>query len=357
MRIRYSSIFRFIAISFFVLIVSGAQSLFSSTASLDAQSITQLANEGDFEGGSYAMMSLIYYMLPQYAIFLLVIFLGSLFLFYSTRHLTTNIHAAIIAFLCLAPSILAVATFQKDLLLVPFIVFAALSIEKIPVKLLSYAALSIVYISYALLFRNYFAVILASFFIFTFYGKSSSAVRFMLVAALVLVLILSPEEIFQKLQGSRDFVNMHRVNQPGAEGYRTAFVNLMPIRDSYSFVANYIYAFLRLNLPFIFYPGSKELFLGFNVAAYFYFSIWGVMKGGRASKMAGTLILAHIAVLNLFEPDLGSYIRHLSTTLPFLAIPAREFFEVHGYSIRFRAPDPRRASGQLPRQAIMHTPD
>lgn len=325
MKVRRTTLFRFLALAVFMFLVN-RQSLFTGSGANDSAAVARLAAEGRFDEGSYGMTAFVYAMIPGSFRPILVYLIGSWFIFYSLRRLHTNVHGAAMLFLGLAPSILTVATFQKDLLLVPFLIAAAWSIERFPKGIALIGAVGGIYVLYGYLFRDYYYLILFFFLSILAVRKLALEWKFLLFLGLVLILMVTPVSVLQTLQGPRDTVNYYRLNDPNFVGARTAFFNLLPIDGAWSFTVNYVYALIRLNLAFFLDPGPKELFLELNILAYFFAIITGLRGSSRIARNAASLLLAHLIVLTFFEPDLGSYIRHLASTLPIAAIPIGEYF-------------------------------
>lgn len=325
MKIGQTTLLRIVAVMIFFTLAE-LQSLFSSTGGNDAATVARLAAEERFEEGGYGSTAFVFGLVPEALQGALIFVIGSWFILYSLRRLQTNLHALLMLFLVLAPSILTVATFQKDLLTVPFLIAVAWSLERFPKGAALIGSVGLVYALYGYLFRDYFYLILFFFLFILAVRKLALQWKIVLFLGLVLVLTLTPVSMLQSLQGHRDIVNYYRLNDPNFVGARTAFANLMPIDGAWSFTVNYIYAMIRLNLAFFLDPGPKELFLGMNVLGYLLAIVFGFRHGSRFAQNAASLLLAHLIVLHLFEPDLGSYMRHLSITLPIAAIPVGEYF-------------------------------
>jgi hypothetical protein len=119
-------------------------------------------------------------------------------------------------------------------------------------------------------------------------------------------------------------------------GARTGFYNFTEPVSFAAFIADYVYAILKLNLPVLFYPGLKEfvmlVFVWIAVGA-----VWG-KKAGSTNINAATLnvfaclVIGHMAVSMLFEPDLGSYTRHLASVALFCAWQLRDVGARSGHS-------------------------
>lgn len=335
MIIRQTTILRLVALAnFFALTMF--QGAFSATGGNDADTVARIAAEGAEKVGSFGMTALVYAIFPNSLIQIVVLLVGGLFILFCTRRLQSNTHGLVLIFLTLAPSMLTVATFQKDLLLVPFVIAAALCIQHFRKSTSVVVSIMVIYGLYGVLFRDYYFLIIFFFAFILAFRKFNLQWRLILLLSLALIMMMTPTSVFETLQGPRDFVNYHRLRDPNFIGARTAFANLMPIEGAGSFTLNYIYALIRLNLAAFLTPGPRELFLGLNVYFYFFAIVTAFRHGNHVSRNAASLLLAHLIVLTFFEPDLGSYIRHLSTTLPFAAIPLIEFFSRRKLHLVFR---------------------
>ena len=337
MRIKQIYVLRVMSLLVFFVIAAGGALLFSSTAADDAATVARLAEEGTFKADSYGMMARVYALVPPSLSQIVIYIIGSWFIIFCTRKLVTNVHGYLMLLLILAPSILTVSFFQKDLILVPFVIFATLCIDKISKKLYCVSCVVVIYAIYAYLFRDYYYLIIFFFVSIIVFKDSGIFVKLILVSSIFVAITLTPVNVFQALQGSRDVINFNRLHDPGAVGTRSAFMNLLSIDGPVSFLVNYVYAFLRLNFAAIINPGPREFFLQINVMIYFFAMFRGFKQDSESSKIAASLLLAHIIVLTFFEPDLGSYLRHLASTLPIATIPIIFYFSENRWRLkRFR---------------------
>ncbi|WP_343505065.1 hypothetical protein [Alloyangia pacifica] len=315
-----------ILLAFSVLSLSGG-------ASPDSERIAELAESGIERGGSYGLTAQIHAMIPGSILPLVVYIVGFFFMLLCVRNIRTPLHACVMLLLIVPPSTLAIDNFQKDLLLAPFVTFAALMLGRETRPVLAVLWILLAYSLYAAFFRSYYFIIAGFFVYFYFFRQSSNFVRFLIVASLPLILMLTPVEFLVALQEPRDTVNTIRFLRGGSEISRTMFWNPVEIEGPFSFLVNYVYAALRLNLSVLFTLGLKELFLAANVAIYFFCALWTYRHGRELEKIACDLFVGHVVVLMMFEPDLGSYARHLSCTLPFAAITICAYFEAHPWRI------------------------
>ena len=133
----------------------------------------------------------------------------------------------------------------------------------------------------------------------------------------IAVLLLLPADVFQALQGPRDAVNIGRLYDAEAV-VRTSFLNPFPPTDALAFVANYAYALTRLNVPILFSPAPQELALTLYMLLCGWLLVAALRADSSPARILSALFIAHAAFLPFFEPDLGSYFRHVSVVAPYL---------------------------------------
>lgn len=165
----------------------------------------------------------------------------------------------------------------------------------------------IVYIAYAYNFRTYyFLIVLVFFYLYivqTFTKISLGKSLFILF----LMFGFLPNEFYLLSQGQRDSANVF-AEMVGSDN-RTAFNNLFPLGGFLNFWGNYIWAALHTFFPILFFRSINEfILLAFNF--YCYLCVFKSSKDAESSKILRLLFVSHIAVLILFEPDIGSFFRH-----------------------------------------------
>lgn len=299
--------------------VFGGQSLFTSTGGNDAETIANMQSVGADLGDSYAIMAIIYNILPPFAIQLLTIFIGLIFITITYKRSIRNENSALLFFLLFVPIVFTIATFQKDLILVLFIApvyFIIQSQKSIFFKIFGVVA---IYAIYGLIFRSYYFLIIFFFLFIIYFKNSNNYVRLLSLILLCISILILPESVYYSLQSSRDIVNEYRMNISEA-GNRTAFTNPLPPTSFLNFIFNYFYAVIRLNFGFFFTFGFKDILFVIYPLIYYYYSFKSLYKKDINNFLAGSLIVSHSLVYFLFEPDTGSYARHLASTLPYLAI-------------------------------------
>lgn len=182
------------------------------------------------------------------------------------------------------------------------------------------AAILILYGTYGATVRSYYLLIATAFVFLLVLRRLSPGLRILCATAFFGILLVVPGDIFYALQGTRDTTNL-AASYVMASDNRTAFFNPYATDTASGFLANYVYAALLLNMPFIKFLSLSELVLFVNILLYGTAMVAGLRSTSTQTRLLSTLFASHILVLWLFEPDLGSYFRHFSSAFPYL-IPA-----------------------------------
>ncbi|HGL6716703.1 hypothetical protein NTJ56_18680 [Burkholderia contaminans] len=177
------------------------------------------------------------------------------------------------------------------------------------------------YLAYAATIRSYFALILAIAFAAWVFRHVSMLPRVAGTLLFVAVLVALPNGVYTLLQQPRDLAVDYLVYS-SPFGARTSFYNPLPPDSFVHFVGNYAYSVVRLNLPVFFSFDPKGLAMQALIAL-FLCAAWRrlpvrridghAIAPARDGELLACVVLGHVAVSMLFEPDLGSYLRHLSS--------------------------------------------
>jgi hypothetical protein len=179
----------------------------------------------------------------------------------------------------------------------------------------------LLYGGYALLVRPYFLLIVAIAGGFALFQRASMHWKMVLGIALIGAVALAPESVYFVLLHPRDMAVDYLVYQ-SPFGARTSFYNPLEPTSFIAFCADYLYAIAKLNLAPLFSPGPKEVAMQLFVIL----AVWpslrvALTRGGDGQpivpRLCAYLVLGHVCVSMLFEPDLGSYVRHLSSVALF----------------------------------------
>jgi hypothetical protein len=171
-----------------------------------------------------------------------------------------------------------------------------------------------VYVVYALLVRRYFLLVIGAAAGVWLFRCAGMRARLAMIGLALISLFLLPSAAYMALLHPRDMAVDYLVYQ-SPYGARTSFYNLLEPDSFSSFCIDYLYAMLRLHLPVLFSPDPRGIAMQvFVVAAWR--AAWTPRRSIDASPglaVFACLVMGHILVSMLFEPDLGSYVRHLSS--------------------------------------------
>lgn len=271
---------------------------------------------GEDVGNSYRNTAFFFSMIPDALIIPVVLIISAFALIIFMKDLRRSPSILTAMYITLPGMLLFLPRPQKEtiVILLTIIVYKVFCSDyKEWKKIALFVAL---YGAYAYLFRQYYFLIMAAFFFVYFWGKMSLAPRLSMSVFVIIVIMLLPEKFFMSTQGARDVVNYAL----GATRYvRTAFVNPLTPDNGLNFIVNYVYSVFRLNAPIFFTFSYKEIF---HMVAIFLVGkmVWSGLrvKGDKSIKLFAQLVLAHAIALMIFEPDLGSYLRHLTSVFIYL---------------------------------------
>ncbi len=276
-----------------------------------------LMTDAEAASKSYYHSALIFQSIPKSLLLAAVFLIGAahiLIVYGRNTHPVTLLLCTVL----LLPALLFFSRPGKETLLSP-VTFLVLGLLCLRLNgLARILAVGICYLFYAYFMREYFVVILAAFAGLMILAQVSWGLRLALIAGALGALSQAPSELFELLQAPRDYVNLLRM-ATSVVGVQSAFNNPLPPDSLGNFLINYGYALARLNVPILFDFRMQEVFL-LSVTATTFLLIWfGLRHGGPKERACALLVLAHALTLNLFEPDLGSYLRHLTSATIYLA--------------------------------------
>lgn len=305
----------------------------------DSNFILELRDEITFTdtGGSFFFTAYIFSLFPTWFLDVLLVLTSATVVYISFLRTGSWRDGALVAFLLFPNAVLSMHQLQKETIVfwLLIVVFAASKVrlgQGVVAMFLIVAA----YLLYGMNIRNYYMLIAVIFFAICLWQMAPRAFRFAgLVAVISLTLFYVPDPLFDG-QRFRDYANLPRVGVD-VPGHRTAFLNPLPVEGVGSFLFNYLYASLRLSTPVLFVPSFKDLFLTIYVWTLIYALFRYRRPETREAFFARALIISHLAVLMIFEPDHGTFLRHISSVSLLMAI-------MINYS---RPPDPQGRLSEL----------
>lgn len=325
--LRHRSIFLPVIFGFFFFVAFADTTALLPTQNFDAAHVLELIQTQGYRSDwtGYTATAWLFSHLPGFLIQTVVLLIGASALILFIWPLRTRTQLILASFITIAPIFLILTRPLKDtfvILLTIAVVFLLKARLRPAIKV---ALVTLIYVFYGYFIRQYYYLIALSFLVILVYASSGLRGKLLVALAGLAFFMAVPDSVFLELQGARDLMNYRRFGS-GAPGSRTAFFNILPPTDAFNFLVNYVSAAFRLSLSFVFSLGFRELFLTLNVATYM-FLIWrGVRSDRDDARLAAYLVMAHISVLWIFDPDLGTHLRHLSTVFLYL-LPLLEILD------------------------------
>lgn len=304
----------------FTLLVFAGNTFLSSTFSSDSQLIQDMA-DGFVEpgSGSYAATAMFFRLFPAPLDVVLILVMGwvSLYMFMvKNQTLQSNMLAFYMTFPAMVTCMIRP---QKETIVIILAVLVAwVTLNKPWSKWWKLAFIVGAYAVYAALFRQYFFLIIAAFAgVYMMIESRNLNIAVMIALLGVAIVLMTPVDFLYDLQYPRDMVNYNRIGS-GLPGHRTAFMNPYPIDSSWNFILNYLYVVVRLNIPMVFDLSPKAWFWFGSVVCYVFVLVKGLKNSTDEIRILSALFMAHVSVLLLFEPDTGSYTRHITSVFVYL---------------------------------------
>ncbi len=160
------------------------------------------------------------------------------------------------------------------------------------------------YLIYACFFRVYYALVALLILFFGLFWAVKPPMRLVLLTLLVLACLAIPHDVWSNLQLPRDQVNQSR---EGLSDSKTLFTNLLTPNGLATVLPNSGYAAMRFYFAPLFSLRVQELLLA-GV-------LWGVtlllLSKRNPGHVLACIAIANFLIQTFFEPDLGSFLRHL----------------------------------------------
>lgn len=329
----YISAWQFFALLIYIMVfIIGPDEIVPSVRN-DANRIVELSYSSDgFGSTGYDFVIRIYALVPEFIIRLLTFLLGSFYTILMFDMVKSFRQFISMSFIYIAPLLTSLCLFQKD-------TFAVLSVAAVYVilnrrntsRFRGGLYFLLIYSLYAYVVRAYWMIIALTSIFVKILRRIDAPSRILLIILVMFIASLSPVEVFETLQGSRDQFNAIMLSGDATKG-NTAFFNPYAPDSFEHFLANYAYAFARLNVPIFFSFRIQEIYL--QAASVFWYSailINFFLRMKVSEHKLLDIFSAHLMVLPLFEPDLGSYLRHAGTAFLFISPTVARLSSVKKY--------------------------
>ncbi|MDE1165595.1 MAG: hypothetical protein PW845_09440 [Pseudomonas sp.] len=161
------------------------------------------------------------------------------------------------------------------------------------------------YVLYAYFFRFYYAFIAAGMVFLTCFFSAHGRLRTGLLCLALVACVVLPGDVWTQLQLARDTVNTSR---EGLGDSKTIFSNLLTPNGVITALPNSLYGAVRFLFAPIFSFRPQELLLSMV--------LWSVIvlivRNRNYSHPLMALLFSNFLIQTFFEPDLGSFLRHMT---------------------------------------------
>lgn len=162
-----------------------------------------------------------------------------------------------------------------------------------------------IYLLYAYFFRFYYAFTAAGIVFITCFLSASGRLRIILLFLALAACLALPSDVWTQLQLARDSIN---TNREGLGDSQTIFSNLLTPNGLITAIPNSLYAAVRFFFAPAFSFRPQELLL----AVVLWSTIALMIKNKNYSHPLMALLMANFLIQTFFEPDLGSFLRHMT---------------------------------------------
>jgi len=295
------------------------RNLFPGKALADAAEIQEIImGVRDGGTGSYPMMAALYGLLPMAVTNALVGLFDGWVLYRIVKSFRTYRGALLMVPIALPFIFANLQAPTKETMILALTMFVVHVVSRARSDIKAFLLIVLIYALYGTFLRQYYLIILAVFIGGAAFLKTPLMLRVIYPLAAVILLLFTPDNVFTSIQSARDIVNTWAVTASTTGGIRTLFFNPYPPDNLLHFLGNYGYAFGILNFPVLLYCTPKELLMFYNILFYGWLMFSGLWSLRGPLRVLPLLFLSHVAVLMLFEPDLGSYYRHFSSCIWYL---------------------------------------
>jgi hypothetical protein len=224
---------------------------------------------------------------------------------------TLRSSAMFAAFLLFVPSLmLNLVVLGKETMVIGMSALVVVSLVRSDRQKMAWLFAIALYALYGSFVRPYFLGIIGLFLVLAAARQLSFNGRVMLGIVALTVFCLLPSQLYSLAAEHRDTANNYAMFRGGFD-IRTMVHNVVMPTNAFEFIVNYLYSLLVLNFPLAFFFGARDALITLtNILVLLL--IWkGVTRGDAMQRGLGLLMLSHLLILCLFEPDVGSYSRHL----------------------------------------------
>lgn len=285
----------------------------TGTSALMATAMADVAMGLEIGGNSFLVTAFILNLVPSPINWYANLLIGSIAL---RQYAQSVRHKSVLGpsiFIVLPAIILFMPRLLKESILIPLFMICVFLL-RVTGRRISISALIFMLFTYGYFIRSYYLLIASMFCLVFAFRRVSLKGKILLIFVVLMVLAYLSPEHFQMLQGGG-----HR-GGTAMQWVRTSFANPFEATSLVSFLLNYLYAIVRLNFPIFFTQSPLEIFHMLCIASYGWVVVQGLRSVRWEANISAEVIIAQALILWLFEPDLGSYLRHLTSSFPFAGV-------------------------------------
>jgi len=179
-------------------------------------------------------------------------------------------------------------------------------------------------ITYGLLFRPYWVIIGIGYFGLLLVMRLFREQKVWILLPVVLAMIVGLVVGYAAMNGGEDISGIRNSINESRVGY-TKIENLLPANNIWTGMVNSVAAFIWFFVPWQLFAGGKILYIGGGIlimGVMWWFAWWvshcKKIRWDITVSMAVALILSFLVVSALYEPDFGSFLRHLTPIMLFM---------------------------------------
>ena len=292
--------------------------------SVDSAKILEIINyggAGDYDN-SFAITAMLFGIIGNNNLDVFTCVVSALFLFFAThdiRRAGDFFSRLLLIAPCIMLNMFAPSKETVVLIMTMFITLSAIYFRTS--KAITFGAFLLLYAVYGIFVRQYYLLIVGVFFLVYFLWRRP--LKYHIAAAILVVaaIMAAPSSILQTLQSPRDTSNAY-AEQIGSDN-RTAFTNIASPASGAGFLVNYGYAATVLITPVLYFQTPSDFFMQLMIGAMLLILYRARKRAKRGFdrfeyRFFASLFIAHILVQLIFEPDLGSFTRHLTSVMLYL---------------------------------------
>lgn len=256
------------------------------------------------EPDSFVNTAFIYFFLGAMWSQMLLLMAAGLVIFYICRHSNRLIDLMFACVLLLSFALFNLKLSKEVIVILLHLIACYLCSWRISNRR-KMAWIAAIYLLYAWQFRMYYVLTVATMVTMHAVLNAHGKLRGLIVLGVLAVCLLTPGDFWNQLQQARDIVNMDR---EGMSDSKTVFTNVLAPAGVLTALPNAGFAAIRFYFAPFFSLRLQEVALSFTL----WMLTFVLFRRHHYTHPLFVLMVANFVVQTFFEPDLGSFFRHLT---------------------------------------------